>query len=70
MPLVNITYVVENFGDDAVARKTAIAGKVSRVIAEEMNVKQTAVTVIFEDVTSEDWFVGPDSVATRRRNDT
>ncbi|MEP0324852.1 tautomerase family protein [Bauldia litoralis] len=66
MPMVKITYVAENLGDDAEARKTAVAGKVSQAIAEEMGVNASAVWVVFEDVGAKDWFVGPESVKEMR----
>ena len=67
MPMVKITYVAENLGADAEARKTAIAGKVSQAMADEMGVKTTDVWVVFEDVGAKDWFVGPQSVKEMRK---
>ncbi len=67
MPMVKITYVRENLGDDAEARKTAVADRVSQALADEMGVKATAVWVVFEDVGAADWFVGPESVKEMRK---
>lgn len=70
MPMVNITYVRENLGADAEARKTAVAGKVAQALADEMGVSPGAVWVVFEDVGAADWYVGPESVAEMRKKKT
>ncbi|MCB1497455.1 MAG: tautomerase family protein [Bauldia sp.] len=62
MPMVRIAYVAETLGEDAQARKAAIASKVSQALSDEMGVAQGDVSVVFENVGARDWFVGRESV--------
>ncbi|MCB1486150.1 MAG: tautomerase family protein [Bauldia sp.] len=66
MPMVRITYVAENFGEDAEARKAAISSKFAQALSEEMGVGKGDVWVVFDDVGAKDWFVGPESVKEMR----
>jgi len=63
MPFVNIR-MVEGFSDEA---KSRIAEKVAKTISAETGVALPAIWVVFEDVRTEEWFVGERSVAEIRR---
>jgi 4-oxalocrotonate tautomerase len=62
MPFVNIRILAGH----SQARKDAIAKRISAAISEIAEVPQEVVWVVFEDVTTEDWFVGGESVRTLR----
>ena len=58
MPFVNITILAGH----SQARKDEIAKRVSAAISEIAEVPQDVVWVVFNDVTTDDWFVGDKSV--------
>jgi 4-oxalocrotonate tautomerase len=58
MPFVNIR-ILKGHSQE---RKDEIARRVTETISEVAKVPQNVVWVVFEDVTSEDWYVGPSTV--------
>jgi 4-oxalocrotonate tautomerase len=58
MPFVNIRILAGH----SQARKDAIADRVSTAISEIAEVPKEVVWVVFEDVATDDWFVGGTSV--------
>lgn len=58
MPFVNITILAGHSQE----RKDEIAKRVSAAISEVAQVPQDVVWVVFNDVTTDDWFVGDKSV--------
>lgn len=58
MPFVNITILAGH----SQKRKDEIAKRVSAVISEVAQIPQDVVWVVFNDVTTDDWFVGDKSV--------
>ncbi|HMN87162.1 MAG TPA: 4-oxalocrotonate tautomerase family protein [Bauldia sp.] len=67
MPFVNIRYVRQNISEGHERRKDAIADRISKAIAEEMDVSPDVVWVVFEEVDMADWYVGPTSVTKIRK---
>jgi len=63
MPFVNIRILAGH----SQARKDEIAKRVSAAISEVAQVAKDVVWVVFEDVTTDDWFVGGDSVTQLRK---
>ncbi len=63
MPFVNIR-IVEGVSDEA---KSRIAKSVAKAISGETGIALQSIWVVFEDVRTEDWFVGERSVAEIRR---
>jgi 4-oxalocrotonate tautomerase len=66
MPFVNIRLVREVIADDPVAKKNAIARKVTEAIVKETGLTNEHVWVVFEEVAARDWYVGPTDVETLR----
>ena len=58
MPFVNIR-ILEGHPQ---ARKDEISRRVTEAISEVAEIPEEAIWVVFEDVSSEDWFVGGKSV--------
>jgi 4-oxalocrotonate tautomerase len=58
MPFVNIRILAGH----SQARKDEIADRVSTAISEVAQVPKDVVWVVFEDVATDDWFVGGTSV--------
>jgi 4-oxalocrotonate tautomerase len=63
MPFVNIRILAGH----SQARKDEIADRVSTAISEVAQVPKDVVWVVFEDVASDDWFVGGTSVTTLQK---
>ena len=63
MPFVNIRILAGHSQE----RKDEIARRVSAAISEVAQVPRDVVWVLFEDVTSDDWFVGGTSVTQLRK---
>lgn len=63
MPFVNIR-IVEGVSDEA---KSRIAESVARTISSETGIALPSIWVVFEDIRTDDWFVGDRSVAEIRR---
>jgi 4-oxalocrotonate tautomerase len=66
MPFVSIKYVKENIAADPEGSKARIADRVAEAVAAEMGVGKDDVWVAFEGIAAADFYVGADSVATRR----
>ena len=66
MPFVSIKYVKENIAADPAGKQARMADKVAEAIAAEMGIAKDAVWVAFEGIAAADFYVGADSVATRR----
>jgi 4-oxalocrotonate tautomerase len=62
MPFVNIRILAGHSQE----RKDEIASRVSAAISEVAQVPREVVWVVFEDVTTDDWFVGGTSVTRLR----
>ncbi len=63
MPFVNIR-ILKGHSQE---RKDAIAKRVSEAISEIAEVPKEVVWVVFEDVSTDNWYVGPDSVTRLRQ---
>jgi 4-oxalocrotonate tautomerase len=63
MPFVNIRILAGH----SQARKDEIARRVSAAVSEVAQVPRDVVWVVFEDVATDDWFVGGTSVTELRR---
>jgi 4-oxalocrotonate tautomerase len=63
MPFVNIR-ILEGHSQ---ARKDEIARRVSAAISEVAEVPQDVIWVVFEDVATDNWFVGGNSVTRLRQ---
>ena len=63
MPFVNIR-ILEGHSQE---RKDEIARRVSAAISEVAQVPQDVVWVVFEDVATDNWFVGANSVTRLRQ---
>jgi len=66
MPFVSIKYVKENIAADPEGKKARISDRVAQAISDEMGVGKDDVWVAFEGIAAADFYVGADSVATRR----
>jgi 4-oxalocrotonate tautomerase len=66
MPFVSIKYVEENIAADPEGKKARIADRVAEAVSAEMGVGKDDVWVAFEGISAADFYVGADSVATRR----
>ncbi|HEV2513239.1 tautomerase family protein [Bosea sp. (in: a-proteobacteria)] len=66
MPFVSIKYVKENIADDPAGKQSRIADRIAEAISAEMGVGKDDVWVAFEGIAAAEFYVGPDSVATRR----
>jgi 4-oxalocrotonate tautomerase len=58
MPFVNIRILKGH----SQQRKDEISRRVTEAVSEVAKLPKEAIWVVFEDVTSDDWFVGGDSV--------
>jgi len=58
MPFVNIR-ILKGHSQD---RKDEIAKRVSAAISEVAQLPQDVIWVVFEDVATDNWYVGPNSV--------
>jgi 4-oxalocrotonate tautomerase len=63
MPMVTIKLVAgcSRENKDEMARRVAVA------VSETSGIAPESIWVVFDEVQAEDWFVGTDSVAARRR---
>ena len=59
MPFVNIR-ILEGHSQE---RKDEIAKRVSAAISEVAQVPREVIWVVFEDISKDDWYVGPTSVS-------
>lgn len=59
MPFVNIR-ILEGHSKE---RKDEIARRVTETISEVAQVPKEVIWVVFEDVTADDWYVGPSRVS-------
>lgn len=59
MPFVNIR-ILEGHSKE---RKDEIARRVTETISEVAKVPKEVIWVVFEDVTADDWYVGPSRVS-------
>jgi 4-oxalocrotonate tautomerase len=66
MPFVNIRILKGH----SKQRKDVISRRVTDAIAEVAQLPKEAIWVVFEDVESDDWYVGGDSVADIRARRT
>ena len=66
MPFVSIKFVKENIIADPEGKKARIADRVAQAVSDEMGIAKDDVWVAFEGIAAADFYVGPDSVATRR----
>jgi 4-oxalocrotonate tautomerase len=64
MPFVNIRLVRDKIADDPAGKKQRIAAAVTNAIKAETGLADKDVWVVFEEVTSADWHIGPKTVAT------
>jgi 4-oxalocrotonate tautomerase len=63
MPLVTIK-LVQGRGQD---QKDELARRITDVMAEVGSLRPESIWVVFEEVPSEDWYVGGGSIAARRQ---
>jgi 4-oxalocrotonate tautomerase len=63
MPFVNIR-ILEGHPKD---RKDRIARRVVDAISEEASLPKEVIWVVFEDVTADDWYVGPTRVSQMKK---
>jgi 4-oxalocrotonate tautomerase len=63
MPFVNIR-ILEGHSQQ---RKDEMAKRISTAISEVAEIPRENIWVVFEDVTTDDWFVGGDSVTRLRQ---
>ena len=63
MPFVNIR-ILEGHPKE---RKDRIARRVVETISEEAGVPKEVIWVVFEDVTADDWYVGPTRVSQMKK---
>jgi 4-oxalocrotonate tautomerase len=66
MPFVNIR-ILKGHSQE---RKDEIAKRVSAAISEVAQLPQDLIWVVFEDVTTDNWFVGPNSVTKLQQQKT
>ena len=67
MPFVNIRIVKEVIADDPTGKKASIATDVTAAIQKVTGLAETDVWVVFEDVTTDDWFGGGISVTEHQK---
>lgn len=65
MPFVNIRILAGH----SQQRKEEMAKRISAAISEVAQVPQDVVWVVFEDVATDDWFVGANSVTRLRQQE-
>jgi 4-oxalocrotonate tautomerase len=63
MPFVNIRILAGQSQE----RKDAIAKRVTDAISEIAQLPKDVIWVVFEDVSTDNWYVGPDSVTRLRQ---
>jgi 4-oxalocrotonate tautomerase len=64
MPFVNIRLIRDKIADDPDRKKAAIAKAVTKAIKAATGLGDDDVWVVFEEVSTRDWYVGPTSVDT------
>lgn len=67
MPFVNIRLVKEVIAADPGGKKRDIAARVSEAVADATGLNASDVWVVFEEVAAADWYLGPTSVETLRK---
>lgn len=67
MPFVNIRIVKEVIASDPAGKKQAISNGVVEAITKATGVGKDDIWVVFEEVAARDWYVGQESVESRRR---
>ena len=65
MPFVNIRLIREKIADDPDRKKAAISKAVTDAIKKATGLGDDDVWVVFEEVETSDWYIGPTSVKTR-----
>ena len=68
MPFVNIRIVKEVIAADPAGKKQAISAGVVEAITKATGVGKDDVWVVFEEVAARDWYVGRESVESRRKD--
>lgn len=63
MPMVTISMMEGR----SKAQKDAVAWRISEAMEQEMGVPPEALWLRFEDVSPDEWYVGPSSTADRRK---
>jgi 4-oxalocrotonate tautomerase len=63
MPFVNIR-ILKGHSQE---RKDEIASRVAAAISEVAQVPKDVIWVVFEDVSADDWYVGPTRVSTMQK---
>lgn len=62
MPFVNIRLVRQAIAADPAGKKAEVAAAVSAALAKVMDLPESDVWVVFEEVDAKDWFLGKSSV--------
>jgi 4-oxalocrotonate tautomerase len=65
MPFVSIRLVRDKIADDPAGKKNRIAKAVTEAITGVTGLTEADVWIVFEEVASHDWYVGPTDVGTR-----
>ena len=63
MPFVSIRMIRDKIADDPVGKKARIAASVTKAITEATGLTDKDVWIVFEEVSTADWHIGPKSVA-------
>ncbi len=63
MPLLTIALVEGR----SKAEKDALSRRICEAMNEEMGVPPEAIWIKYEDVSADEWYVGPDSIADRKK---
>jgi 4-oxalocrotonate tautomerase len=64
MPFVTVQLIRDRIADDPAGKKQRIAAAVTNAIKEATGLSDNDVWVVFEEVSTADWHIGPKSVAT------
>ncbi len=62
MPFVSIRLVKEVIASDPAGKKAEVAAAVSTALAKVMNLPESDVWIVFEEVEAKDWYLGKSSV--------
>ena len=62
MPFVSIRMIRDKIADDPVGKKKKIAASVTKAITEVTGLSDNDVWIVFEEVSTDDWHIGPKSV--------
>ena len=63
MPLITVALVKGR----SKAEKDALSRRICQAMKEEMGVAPEAIWIRYEDVDADEWYVGPDTIADRKK---